>query len=453
MQNITIVGAGPCGCLLAIYLAQRGYSIDIYEKRLDIRTLSKHQGRSINLALSERGLRALEKAGIREKVLKQSVPIKGRKVHVLEKENQPIHYIYGRNSQEVNYSISRSVLNLEILNAASQYPNINFHFNHKIEEVDLKNSLLHFVDDHQRQQFVPIDHLIAADGANSAIRQSLQQNNQVDFTVEHLTHGYKEILLPAKNSQSLESNFLHIWPCKEFMLMALANLDNSFTMTLFMPLKGELALENLKETTAINQFFEKYFPEIIALYPNIIEEFQQTPISTLTTVQGGPWYVSNKVLLIGDAAHAIVPFFGQGINCGFEDCRLFDEFLDIDSMSEDLFERFYESRKIDTDAILSMAAQNYDEMKHHVGEKDFIFIDHIEKELMHRFPNQYISRYILVSYTHYPYNLVQKIGEMQKQLVYKIYQHFSKSKIIDWNQADPWIHELFNQLLLIKKEG
>ena len=446
METITIIGAGPCGCLLAVYLAKRGYKVNLYERRSDIRKASNSNGRSINLAISERGLFALQLGGVLDAVMAESVPIKGRKVHMQEGTEDTRTYIYGRNEREVNYSISRHVLNKVLLDSADSFDNVTLHFDAKVESVDLEASVVHIRDAQGHVKEIQSDRIFGTDGATSAVRTSLGENTHASFDLQTLSHGYKEILLPKDASEGLDLNYLHIWPRKEFMLMGLANLDGSMTMTLFMPLEGEVGLNTLTTKDQVQSFFETYFPDMLTRFPEVVERFLENPVSNLNTVRGGPWYHKDKVLLLGDAAHAIVPFFGQGINCGFEDCRLFDEALGESPISEHTFKEFYETRTKDSDAILTMATENYDEMKHHVGEDDFLFKTHIEKELMKRFPDQYISRYVLVSYTHEPYSFAQHAGKLQKTLVQRIYDQFKDSNEIDWERVTPWVHQYFSDL-------
>jgi kynurenine 3-monooxygenase len=452
MKNLSIIGAGPCGCLLSIYLARRGYNINLYERRPDMRSAQFAEGRSINLAISARGLLALEQAGMKELIIANAVAIKGRAVHI--KDGSPEkYYLYGRNQQEINYSISRKLLNSLLLGEAEQYNNITIHFEHKITGVDIKASTISALNNNSLQlEVIKFDQLIATDGAGSAVRDSLNQLQIIDFDNKLLNVGYKEILLPSTNASSLKPEYLHIWPRKEFMLMGLANLDHSFTLTLFAPLKGETGLKNLTEEHAVSQFFLQNFPELSKMIPNLTKVFLQNPTANLFTVQGKPWYFEDKILLIGDAAHTIVPFFGQGINCGFEDCRLFNQMLDDkENVGKQLFRNFYQKRKANTDAIAEMAFQNYDEMRKGVSDVDYSFYYYIERELMSRFPDQYVSRYILVSYTHCPYSFAHEAGKLQKALLNEIYSQSISNKEINWQIVANLVDHYSKQIAIVTR--
>ena len=450
MNHLSIIGAGPCGCLLSIYLARKGYKIDLYEKRPDIRITQSEEGRSINLAISSRGLFALEQAGMRERILDNSVSVKGRAVHIKDKNTEQ-YYLYGRNAQETNYSISRKLLNSLLLDEAEKYNNVTIHFEQKVVGINVEESTISILNNDSLQA-IKFNQLIAADGAGSAVRDSLNELQIIAFDNRILDFGYKEILLPTANSSSLNAEYLHIWPRKEFMLMGLANLDHSFTLTLFMPLKGEIALENLIEESSVSQFFTRNFPELTQMMPNLPGIFIKNPIATLFTTQGKPWYFKDKILLIGDAAHSIVPFFGQGINCGFEDCRLLNQMLSSqESIGYGLFKRFYEKRKVNTDAIAEMAFQNYDEMKKGVGDTDYSFYYSIERELMKRFPDKYISRYILVSYTNCSYSFAHEAGKLQKVLLNEMYHKALVDKEVDWETAEKLVAQYSRQIEVLKE--
>lgn len=440
MTHIVISGAGPAGCLMAIYLAKRGYKVDIYERRPDIRQGASGTGRSINLALSHRGRRALEQADVLKPITELSVPIKGRKIHTTLAEN-PKEFIYGRTEEEVNYSLSRHALNRIVLEEADKFPSVNIFFEETVKAVDLHQKILR--TDHRE---VPFNRLIATDGSNSSVRQSLINQGIAQFHIETLCHAYKELLLPKDKAVSLDPNYLHLWPRGQFMLMGLANKDGSMTMTLFMPSQGDIGLSHLETPSSVTDFFKTYIPDFLALDTSIPTRLVENPASSLTTVTGDTWYYQDSVLMLGDAVHAMVPFFGQGVNCAFEDCRLLDEVIGQKGFPSDVFQTFAKNRKKDTDAIMQMALENYEEMKSHVVDPSFVYKKEIESLLMRRFSETYISRYVLVSYTHEPYDLVQKIGRAQEKLLNKICTQFMSVDVIDWDLVAQWIQDYKNEI-------
>ena len=326
-KDVTIVGAGLVGSLLSVYLSKRGHTVKIFERRGDMRKVKTEAGRSINLALSDRGILALEKVGLAEEIKKISIPMHGRFIHNLDGSTafQP----YGKEGQYIN-SVSRGELNKKLIDLAEQYSTEIF-FNHKCSSIDWKTNTITF----ERQDSQPVTHnpelIFAADGAFSAARLQHQlQHDKFDYHQYYIDCGYKELTIPAGpgNSFLMEKNALHIWPRKDYMLIALPNLDGSFTCTLFFPFEGGLSFEKLNTEEKVIAFFEKTFPDTLGLIPDLSKQFFQHPVSSLVTVKCYPWIREDKFALIGDAAHAIVPFFGQGMNCGFEDCRILDEFIE-----------------------------------------------------------------------------------------------------------------------------
>jgi kynurenine 3-monooxygenase len=341
-KHIAITGAGLVGSLIAIYLVKRGYKVSVFERRPDMRKSKGYEGRSINLALSNRGIRALEEVGLAEEIKTEAIPMHGRIIHDLQgKTNfQP----YGKTGQYIN-SISRSRLN-KVLMTKAESLGVEFHFEQRITSVDFEKTEIHIQNSKFKIQenpppsilhplassiqHLPFDLIIGSDGAFSAVRLAMQMTDRFDFSQEYIEHGYKELHIPADAAGSfqMEKNALHIWPRESYMLIALPNPDGSFTLTLFFPFKGDPSFETLKTKESVKAFFESTFPDAYCLMPDVLEDFFHNPSSSLVTMKCYPW-VRNQTLLIGDAAHAIVPFYGQGMNAGFEDCSQLNHLLDV----------------------------------------------------------------------------------------------------------------------------
>ncbi len=414
MKHVSILGAGLVGSLLSVYLARRGYKVDIYERRPDMRKSSLSAGRSINLALSDRGWRGIRAAGLEEEIRKTAIPMYARLIHLPDGtlSRQP----YGEETQAI-YSVSRGGLNMELMNLAEQNPNVTIHFQHKCEEVDLKNQLLHFKNENGKLPPVKTDLVFGADGAFSALRNSMQHLDRFDYSQTYIDHGYKELTIQPGpgGSFQMEKNVLHIWPRKNFMLIALPNADGSFTCTLFFPMKGEISFESIQTGEAVKQLFEEYFTDVIPLMPSYRQDFFLNPTSSLHTVRCYPWSYGNFACLIGDAAHAVVPFFGQGMNCGFEDCVELESL--IDRYQEDwsnIFPTFQQSRKPNADAIAQMALNNFLEMRDLVADPHFLLKKKIEKKLSALLPGHFIPAYTMVTFSpEIPYS--EAFRKMQQQ--------------------------------------
>ncbi|HET8837366.1 MAG TPA: NAD(P)/FAD-dependent oxidoreductase, partial [Flavobacteriaceae bacterium] len=331
-QNILIIGAGLCGSLLALRMAQRGFQVTLIEKRPDLRKITQDAGRSINLALSDRGLRGLRLAGVEEAAKKLCIPMNGRMIH--DKVGNTFLSPYSGRKDEYINSISRPGLNMLLLDEAEKMPNVKIIFNHACEEVDLENAAATFTDFQSKEKIIiAADVIFGTDGAGSAVRKSLFENHKFlfSFSQQWLGHGYKELEIPASENGGYRTykNALHIWPRGEDMLIALPNLDGSFTVTLFLPYENsEYCFANLTSPEMVHEYFNKEFPDVVEMIPNLSEEFFGNPIGPLGTVKCSPWNAYGKVLLLGDAAHAIVPFYGQGMNASFEDVVVFDEILE-----------------------------------------------------------------------------------------------------------------------------
>ncbi|AUP78396.1 FAD-dependent oxidoreductase [Flavivirga eckloniae] len=402
-QNILIIGAGLCGSLLALRLGQRGYNVSVYEMRPDLRKVDISAGRSINLAFSNRGNKAMKLVGIEEKVKALCIPMNGRMIHDKEERTFLSNYS-GRDHEYIN-SVSRGGLNALLLDEAEKHKNVSIYFNKKCKSVDFKKTTALFKDYETKKEFVEdADVIIATDGAGSAMRKSyyLGKKFLFSFSQDYLTHGYKELsILPSKTGDfKTYKNALHIWPRGSFMLIALPNLDGSFTVTLFLSYDdGTYNFNNLTTPEIVTEFFQKEFPDALQLMPNLIEDFFKNPTSPLGTVKCSPWHYKGNTLLMGDSAHAIVPFYGQGMNASFEDVVEFDAVLDQNLGSwETIFKTYEETRKKDTDAIADLAIDNFYEMRDHVANPMFQEKRKLEMALEQNFPEEYASKYSLVTF-------------------------------------------------------
>lgn len=416
-KHIAISGAGLVGSLLALYLRKRGYQISVYERRGDMRRSDYVGGRSINLALSNRGLRALEEVGLAEELKKIAIPMHGRMMH--DVKGNLSYQAYGKEGQYIN-SISRSALNIALMNEAEK-AGVTFLFNHAIEKVDLvKTTLTTTNGQGLTDKELHFDLIIGADGAFSAVRDAFRTSDRFDYQQFYIDHGYKELCIPAgeNNSFQLEKNALHIWPRESFMLIALPNPDATFTLTLFFPFEGTISFDKIKTEKEILNFFETTFPDAKALMPSLLEDFQSNPTSSLVTVKCFPW-VKNKTVLIGDAAHAIVPFFGQGMNAGFEDCRILNQLLDQHKDNWDtVLPVFQQQRKPDGDAIAQLALNNFVEMRDLVADKEFLLRKKIEAKLHELYPTKWIPLYSMVTfYENIRYSDAYATGLKQKQIM------------------------------------
>ncbi len=422
-KEVTIVGAGLVGSLLSIYLAKRGHQVKIFERRNDMRKEQMSVGRSINLALSDRGLLALEKVGLAEEIKNISIPMHGRCIHNLD--GTTAYQPYGKEGQYIN-SVSRATLNMKLMDLAEQH-GIEILFNQKCEAVDWKKNEIAFEGLNTELQTFNFELLFGSDGAFSAARLQHQlQHQKFDYHQYYIDCGYKELSIPptANGDFALEKNALHIWPRKDYMLIALPNLDKTFTCTLFFPFEGELSFSQLNTKEKVISFFEKTFPDVTQLAPNYVDDFFNNPTSSLVTVKCFPWIRENKFALIGDAAHAIVPFFGQGMNCGFEDCRILDEL--IEQYEDDwtaILQQYQTLRKPDGDAIADLAVNDFTEMRDRTADPMFLLQKKIEARLHEKFPNKWIPAYSQVTFSpQIRYSEALQRGEMQEAIMQKIMQ-------------------------------
>jgi kynurenine 3-monooxygenase len=431
-QHIAIAGAGLVGSLLSIYLAQRGHRVSVFERRPDMRKQTADVGRSINLALSNRGLRALDEVGLASEIKKAAIPMHGRMMH--DQQGKLTFQPYGKAGQFIN-SISRSNLNTVLMNKAESL-GVEFHFQHRITSVDFEKTNLLFQNGASGPQHQEFDAIIGADGAFSAVRSSLQIADRFDYSQEYIAHGYKELHIPAAEGGAfrLEKNALHIWPRESFMLIALPNPDGSFTCTLFFPFEGQLSFHSLQTKDDIDRFLRETFSDAFALMPNAVDVFLNSSASSLVTIKCFPW-TKSKALLIGDAAHAIVPFYGQGMNAGFEDCHFLNQLHDQASDWPDLFSEFQRLRKPDTDAIAQLALDNFIEMRDLVADEKFLLRKKIEARLNQVFPDQWIPLYSMVTFLEdIPYAEALATGRQQKKIMDEVMQRPNIETT--WEQLD-----------------
>lgn len=426
-NKILIIGAGLCGSLLALRMAQRGYQVTLVEKRPDLRKTSQDAGRSINLALSDRGLRGLRLAGVEETAKKLCIPMNGRMIH--DKVGHTFLSPYSGRKDEYINSISRPGLNMLLLDETEKMPNVKIIFNHACETVDLENASATFKDFNTKKEMsITADAIFGTDGAGSVVRKSMFENRKFlfSFSQQWLTHGYKELEIPATENGEFRTykNALHIWPRGEDMLIALPNLDGSFTVTLFLPYENsEYCFANLTTPEMVHKYFNKEFPDVVEMIPNLSEEFFGNPTGPLGTVKCSPWNAFGKTLLLGDAAHAIVPFYGQGMNASFEDVVVFDEILEKYTSEEninwtDLFKEYEALRKKDTDAIADLAVDNFHEMKEHTAMEIFQQKRKLETAFEAEFPEDYYSKYSLVTFKEsIPYSEAMKRGRAQDKAI------------------------------------
>jgi len=416
---VRIIGAGPSGALLAILLQRRGHTVELYETRPDPRGRPPESGRSINLALADRGIHALQLAGVFRDLEQALLLMRGRLIHDADGTTslQP----YGQRPNEQIYSISRHRLNQTLLEVASRRPGVTVHFEHRFETAEFDEGRA-FIRDLRQDRLisVPMDPLLATDGAGSGMRRLMSSARLIDAHETDLDHGYKELSMPADAAgrHRMAPDALHIWPRGNFMLIALPNEDGSFTATLFLAKHGEVSFESLTEPAAIERFLSQNFPDTRELMPHRVAEFKDHPVGLLGTVSAGPWHYRGTTALIGDSAHAIVPFHGQGMNCCFEDCVEFDACIPKHGSWETVFAEFGAVRKPNTDAIAVMALDNYLEMRERVAHPKFRLQQALSLELERRFPHRFIPRYSMVMFHHeVPYQTALRRGTVQAALL------------------------------------
>lgn len=448
-QKIVISGAGLVGSLWAVFMAKRGYEVEVYERRPDMRKLSGDGGRSINLAMSTRGWKALEKAGIKDEVMKEALPMKGRMMHSVSGEltYQP----YGKEGEAI-YSVSRAGLNRKLMDIAESHDNVKLYFDMRCEGVNTGSGKISFNNNVIGQTLNPeADFIFGADGVFSAVRGSMQRTDRFNYSQYYLPHGYKELTIPAtaEGDFAMDKDSLHIWPRGEFMLIALPNPDKSFTCTLFLPFEGELSFDNLNTDNEVMAFFNAYFGDAVPLMPTLLEDFRGNPTSSLVTIRCNPWQMNEKILLIGDASHGIVPFYGQGMNSGFEDCTILDEMAD--EHNEDwktIFRKFGKSRVPDANAIADLAMRNFVEMRDLVGDPMFLLRKKIAAWLNEEYPKDFLPLYSMVTFSHIPYAEALAEGKAQDRLFEKILSQPNIQE--DWKNEN--VLSIFKMWLENKKQ-
>lgn len=417
--RFVIVGGGLAGSLMSAYLGRAGQEVDVYELRGDARRDELTGGRSINLALSHRGLCALERVGLKGEVLKQAIPMRGRMIHGVDGS---LHFQpYGRDPSQAINSVSRNGLNALLLEAASTYPTVRLHFHEKCTGVDLDRPAVELVNTETGTVHeVGGDVVVSADGAFSAVRLAMQKRDRFDFSQSYLAHGYKELTIPpnADGSHRMEVNALHIWPRRSFMMIALPNADGSYTCTLFWPLEGPDSFAAIRDERNLLNFFARQFPDAIPLMPALVEDYFQNPVGSLVTVRCGPWMIADRVVLLGDAAHAVVPFYGQGMNAAFEDVLVLDELMQRHGADRArAFREFFEIRKPDADALADLAIENFVEMRDHTGKRSFLIKKKLEGLLHKVFPALYLPLYTMVTFTRMRYTEAVARARRQNRVV------------------------------------
>jgi kynurenine 3-monooxygenase len=463
--DIAVVGAGLVGSLLSIFLAKRRFAVDIFERRPDMRTETISAGRSINLAVSTRGIHALKRAGLDEDVLKHAVPMRGRMIHALD--GQLAYQPYGKDDSEYINSISRAELNKTLMTKAEETKLVDIYFNQKCTGMDIEKGIITLFHEPENQYSdVVANIVVGTDGSASAIRNDMSKLPNFQCTESELDYGYKELVIPpGKNGEFLlEKNALHIWPRGTFMLIALPNFDGSFTCTLFLPWEGANSFEKLKTPEDVSRFFKEQFADAVPLLADLEQTFFDNPTGHMVTIKCNPWNIEERVLLLGDAAHAIVPFFGQGMNAGFEDLTILDQCIDdhiaqggalyINRRSREneqdtpsrriqegssgwsrVFDDFVAKRKADTDAIADMAVENFIEMRDKVALPKFQLEKAVEKVLQKEFPGSYLSRYSLVTFSNVPYSFAMKAGIANDEVLAELCANITKPEEVDLKRA------------------
>lgn len=419
-KSVSVIGAGLVGSLLSIYLAKRGYKVNVFERRADMRKNRMSAGKSINLALSDRGFRGLDGIGIGDEIRKIAIPMKGRFIH--NADGTTAFQPYGKEGQAI-YSVSRGGINMKLMDLAEAQENVTMKFSERCTNVDTKAGKAHFVNEETHAESdVQSDLFFGSDGAFSAARLSaMLSHDRFEYRQFYIEHGYKELNIPAgPNGEFLiEKNALHIWPRKNFMMIALPNLDGSFTCTLFFPFEGEQSFAKLKTKEDVKAFFDQQFPDAVPLMPTLLDDYFANPSASLVTVKCFPWTFDDKLALIGDAAHAIVPFYGQGMNCGFEDCVVLDELITKHKENwHEIFSEYQSLRKPDGDAVADLALNNFIEMRDKTADPKFLLQKKIEARFSAKYPDKWIPLYSMVTYSpQIRYSTAMKEGARQEEIM------------------------------------
>jgi kynurenine 3-monooxygenase len=427
--KFVLIGSGLAGGLLGAYLGRRGHDVELYEKRADPHEGNVVGGRSINLAVSTRGIHALQQVGIADEVLRHAIPMRGRMIH---DRSGALHFApYDVDPAKCINSIGRAALNTTVIEAAQRYPSVRVKFNHRCVDVDLNTATAQLVDTSATAGvspataiFVRGDAVIGVDGAFSAVRQSMQRGiDNFQYNESYLAHGYKELTIPPApdGSWQMEKNALHIWPRKSFMMIALPNPDGSFTCTLFWEFTGPRSFESTKTDDDVRRFFDEEFPDAVPLMSTLLDDFHQNPTGSLVTIRCAPWHYRDKVALVGDAAHAVVPFYGQGMNAAFEDCVILDECLaEFANNRERAFAEYFARRKENADALADLAVQNFIEMRDKTASRAFRAKKKLDHFLEAALPGIYLPLYTMVTFTRIPYATAARRARLQDRTVYSI---------------------------------
>lgn len=421
-KTISVAGAGPVGALLTVMLARLGYKVDLFESREDSRISDIYQGRSINISMSDRGWLALESVGIAEEVKREAIPMYHRVMHDLE--GNLTRQAYGKENQAI-WSVSRSKINEQLVTLAEQEKTVSLHFNNQLTEVDFDSMTLIFKTK-QGEAKHSSDLIFGADGAFSKVRRKMQEipRKRISYSLDYMPQSYIELNIPAAadGSHQLEKEALHIWPRKDFMLIALPNPDGSFTCTLFMNQEGDISFDALQECNDVKAFFETYFSDALDLLDDPIDEFMARKASPLSLVHIYPWVVNDNLALIGDAAHAMVPFYGQGMNSGFEDCRVLNDLVTQHKGDWPvILSQYQQQRKPNGDAIIELAKRNFVEMSELSGDANFLLCKKIEANFHERHPDLWVPLYSMVTFSpHTPYSEALRVGDIQKDIMSEI---------------------------------
>lgn len=440
-RRITIVGAGLAGALLATLLAQRGWKVNVHEKRGDPRVQGYVGGRSINLALAERGRHALRMAGGDDEVMAQAVMMRGRMVHFLDGRTDLQRY--GKDDSEVIWSVHRGELNLILLDLA-EAAGAKVHFHHGLASVDFDSRVARFRDDRDGSLHeVAFEALVGADGAGSALRAAMMGAADMGERTEFLGHSYKELEIPptADGGFSIEPNALHIWPRGRYMCIALPNDEHTFTVTLFLPNEGDPSFATVKTGADAQRLFERDFADAVPLIPNLQRDFEQNPTGLLATLYLDQWHLDDRAVLLGDAAHAMVPFHGQGMNCAFEDCVALADHLERNVDRAAAFAAFQQERLPNARAIQQMALENYLEMRDRVDDDDYLLQRALERSLAERHPDRFVPRYAMVTFRRLPYAVAFERGQLQRELLVELTRGHASLDTLDWDAVDTLVRE------------
>ncbi|OGX88397.1 FAD-dependent oxidoreductase [Hymenobacter glacialis] len=448
-ETLTVLGAGLVGTLLSLYLARRGHAVQLFERRPDPRLEGSQEGRSINLALSDRGWRALEGVGVADDIRQVGIPMTGRMMH--DTQGTLTRQPYGEAGQAI-YSVNRGHLNRCLLDLAEAQPRVRLRFGQQCLRTDLRKQELHLLDtETQQTRTEPYTRLFGTDGAFSAVRGALQKTDRFDYSQDFLEYGYKELTIAAGpgGAWQMEKNALHIWPRGQYLMIALPNLDGSFNCTLFFPYEGAESFAALQTPADVAAFFERVFPDAVPLMPTLTQEFFEHPTGSMVTIKCFPWKYDDDVLLIGDASHAILPFYGQGMNSGFEDCSVLNQLLEEhgDDDWATVFTEFQTQRKPNADAMADLALYNFTEMRDRVGDPRFLLQKKIESRIAGQFPGRWTPLYSQVTFSHTPYAEAWAAGQTQDAIMARLMPHIHTEADFD----QPAVQELVQQEMANKR--